>query len=104
MKEYSLQNKKAWEFSAYNLGIEHVGTPEEWAKRDRENPISMLKRYAKFFEGYENIRVANMCRSCGKKAIPLAILKKDGTFICSDFHPFVYKNHGYPEFTRKNNE
>lgn len=81
MKEYSVQNKKAWEFNVYDFWVEHAGKPEKRAKLAKENPVGMLKQYAKFFESYKNIRVANICGSCGKKAIPLAILGADVTIF-----------------------
>ena len=34
MKEYSRQNKKAWEYDAYELWIRTSGTPAERAERD----------------------------------------------------------------------
>lgn len=74
MNEYSLQNKKAWEYNAYEFWVRTSGTPAERARQDMENPIKMLKRYAGYFDRYEGIRVANICGSCGKKAIPLALL------------------------------
>ena len=43
-----------------------------------ENPEGMLRRYAGYFDGYEGVKVANICGSCGKKAVPLALL---GAFV-----------------------
>ncbi len=74
MQDYSVQNKKAWEFSAYDFWISQIGTPAERAEKIKENPVGELKKYAAYFEDYEGIRVANICGSCGKKAVPLAIL------------------------------
>ncbi len=79
MREYSVQNKKAWEYSAYQFWIDNSGAPSERAKKDIENPVGMLRRYANYFDRYTNIRIANICGSCGKKAIPLAILGADVT-------------------------
>lgn len=73
MKDYSKQNKKAWEYNAYDFWYQHC-TPKERAKRDIERPILQLKKYASYFDTYEGVRVANICGSCGKKAIPLAVL------------------------------
>ena len=81
MVDYSIQNKKAWEYNAYDFWIKQAGTPAERAKKDRENPIGMLKRYADYFDTYEGIKVANICGSCGKKAIPLAILGAEVTIF-----------------------
>lgn len=79
MVEYSEQNKRAWEYNAYAFWVEHSGTPEERAKKDLENPLGMLKRYSRYFDAYQGIRVANICGSCGKKAVPLAILGAEVT-------------------------
>ena len=74
MKEYSRQNKKAWEYNAYEFWTKTAGTPAERAKQDMEDPVKMLRRYAQYFDRYEGVKVANICGSCGKKAIPLALL------------------------------
>ncbi len=74
MKDYSMQHKKAWEYNAYEFWVKSSGLPSERAKKDVENPIGMLKRYSDYFDTFDGIRVANICGSCGKKAIPLALL------------------------------
>lgn len=79
MIDYSIQNKKAWEYDAYDFWVRQSGTPRERAKEDRENPIGMLRKYAAYFDRYEGIKVANICGSCGKKAVPLAILGAEVT-------------------------
>lgn len=38
-----------------------------------------LKKYAGYFDRYDNVRIANICGSCGKKAIPLALLGAEVT-------------------------
>lgn len=81
MKDYVRQNKSAWEFNAYEFWVEHDGTPEEHARRDLEDPVGMLKKYAAYFDTFEGIRVANICGSCGKKAIPLAVLGAEVTIF-----------------------
>ncbi len=79
MRDYSRQNKTAWEYSAYDFWVRHGGTPEERARQDVEDPVRMLRRYAAYFDRYDGIRIANICGSCGKKAIPLALLGADVT-------------------------
>ena len=74
MKDYSMQHKKAWEFDAYGFWVRQAGTPEERAKKDMENPKGMLRRHAQYFDRFEGVKIANICGSCGKKAIPLALL------------------------------
>lgn len=78
MEEYSKKNKQAWEFNAYDFWCQNC-TPQERAKADMQNPISQLKKYANYFDIYEKVRIANICGSCGKKAVPLAILGADVT-------------------------
>ncbi len=77
--DYIAQNKKAWEYNAYEFWAEHSGTPSEKAKKDLENPLGMLKWHAGYFDRYKDMKIANICGSCGKKAIPLAILGADVT-------------------------
>lgn len=81
MVEYSIQNKKAWEYSAYEFWVEHSGAPAERARMDMEDPKGMLKKYADYFETYSGIKIANICGSCGKKAVPLALLGAEVTIF-----------------------
>ena len=75
MDEYTMQNKIAWEYNAYDFWVSHSGTPAERAKQDLEDPRKMLKKYSKYFaDDMKGVKIANICGSCGKKAIPLAIL------------------------------
>ena len=79
MEDYSIQNKKAWEYNAYDFWVNQSGTPSERAKKDVKDPIGMLKRYSDYFDTYKGIKVANICGSCGKKAVPLAVLGAEVT-------------------------
>lgn len=81
MKDYSIQNKKAWEYNAYDFWVRESGTPFERAREDLEDPVGKLKKYARYFDTFQGIRVANICGSCGKKAIPLALLGADVTIF-----------------------
>ena len=81
MKEYSKQHKKAWEYDAYAFWVRQAGTPKERAAKDAENPVKMLKQHAAYFDRFEGVRVANICGSCGKKAIPLALLGAEVTIF-----------------------
>lgn len=78
MDKCTKQNKIAWEYNAYDFWVSQAGTPIEKAKQDIENPRAMLKNYAKYFEDVQGIKIANICGSCGKKAVPLSIL---GAFV-----------------------
>ena len=79
MKDYTKQHKKAWEFDAYDFWVRQSGKPEDRAKEDARDPKKMLRRYAAYFDRFEGEKIANICGSCGKKAIPLALLGADVT-------------------------
>lgn len=79
MNDCSRQHKAAWEFDAYGFWLKHAGTPQARAKRSVADPVAQLGRYAAYFERFEGVRVANICGSCGKKAIPLALLGAEVT-------------------------
>ncbi|MDF2611714.1 MAG: SAM-dependent methyltransferase, partial [Lachnospiraceae bacterium] len=64
----------AWEYNAYDFWVSQVGTPAERAKEDLENPRAMLRKYSKYLDDVQGKRIANICGSCGKKAVPLAIM------------------------------
>lgn len=78
METYVQQNKRAWEFCAYDFCCRQM-LPEERARQARENPLMQLRRYAQYFDRYEGVRIANICGSCGKKAVPLSLLGADVT-------------------------
>ena len=79
MNEYSLQNKQAWEYNAYEFWRREAGEPVDRARCIVNNPVAALKRYGAYFDTYDGIRVANICGSCGKKAVPLAVLGAEVT-------------------------
>ena len=47
MVDYSIQNKKAWEYNAYEFWVKQAGTPADRAKKDLENPIVTLPEIVK---------------------------------------------------------
>lgn len=79
METYRLQNKRAWEYNAYDFWVMNVGSPSTQAEKILANPRGMLKRYADYFDDYKGVKIANICGSCGKKAIPLALLGAEVT-------------------------
>ena len=79
MNDAGKQHKRAWEYDAYNFWVKHNGTPEARAKEDVANPVKMLRKYAAYFDHCEGLKIANICGSCGKKAIPLALLGAEVT-------------------------
>ena len=79
MDTYAQKNKVAWEYDAYNFWVNRTGTPTERAKRVLENPGSMLNKHSKHFSEVKGKKIANICGSCGKKAVPLALLGAEVT-------------------------
>ncbi|MDR4314789.1 methyltransferase type 11 [Niallia circulans] len=72
MNEQSATNKAAWEYRAYEFWIKRDGHPKEKAKEIRKNPRA-------FLENVENKKIANLCGSNGRKAVPLALLGAEVT-------------------------
>ena len=79
MADYIAQNKRAWEYNAYDFWYAHNGSPEALAAKLRADPARALKHFAAYFDHFEGLRVANICGSCGKKAVPLALLGAEVT-------------------------
>lgn len=79
MEAYVEKNKQAWEFNAYEFWLRANGAPEELAHRALTDPHGMLRRHARYFDGYRGVKVANICGSCGKKALALAVLGAEVT-------------------------
>lgn len=77
MIDSSKLNKIAWEYGAYDFWVKEAGLPQERAKKIIDNPLGALRRHAAYFDTFKNIKVANICGSCGKKAVPMAILGAD---------------------------
>ena len=74
MVDYIAQNKRAWEYNAYDFWCSHNGAPAELAEKLRADPKGAIRRHAAYFDAFEGVRIANICGSCGKKAVPLVLL------------------------------
>ena len=74
MKDYTLQNKRAWEYDAYAFWVKQMGEPAKAAQDILADPNRGMRRFARYFHGFEGLRVANICGSCGKKALAMAAL------------------------------
>ena len=59
MIDYSIQNKKAWEYNAYDFWVKEAGMPADRAKKIVADPHGALKRYANYFDTYKGIRVSS---------------------------------------------
>lgn len=79
MPDYTSKNKAAWEYNAYDFWVMDSGVPAMRAGKIKSDPIAALKKYAEYFDSFESVKVANICGSCGKKAVPLALLGADVT-------------------------
>lgn len=79
MNEQSEQNKKAWEYRAYEFWHKRDGSPTEKAIQILENPLASLKKHQHHFENVAGQKVANLCGSNGRKAVPLALLGAEVT-------------------------
>ncbi|MFB9324505.1 class I SAM-dependent methyltransferase [Paenibacillus aurantiacus] len=79
MHEQSRINKKAWEYRAYEFWNKRDGSPQEKARRILENPRAALKKHKHLFEHVQGKKVANLCGSNGRKAVPLALLGAEVT-------------------------
>ncbi|MBM7579701.1 class I SAM-dependent methyltransferase [Jeotgalibacillus terrae] len=79
MNNQSSQNKLAWEHRAYEFWCKKDGTPENKAKEIMKNPEAALKKHKPYFDRIEGMKIANICGSNGRKAVPLSILGADVT-------------------------
>lgn len=79
MNESSRQNKTAWEFNAYDFWVQQNGLPWQLAEKIRQDPVKPLGKYTEYFGSVQGLRIANICGSCGKKAVPLALLGAEVT-------------------------
>ena len=79
MREQSRKNKKAWEYRAYEFWHKRDGSPEEKARQILEDPIACLKKHKHHFININGRKVANLCGSNGRKAVPLALLGAEVT-------------------------
>ena len=81
MDNISHQNKKAWSYDAYDFWVKEMGRPEEEAQRMIADPSYYLRRHIEFLRNVEGKKIANLMGSCGKKAIPLALLGAKVTVV-----------------------
>lgn len=77
MIDYIAQNKQAWEYNAYDFWCNHNGSPAELAEALKADPLKAIRRHAVYFDAIKGMKIANICGSCGKKAVPLALLGAD---------------------------
>jgi 2-polyprenyl-3-methyl-5-hydroxy-6-metoxy-1,4-benzoquinol methylase len=81
VNEQSEVNKKAWSYRAYEFWTNNLGLPNEVAKDMISNPKKHLRRHIEFLGDVKDKKIVNLLGSCGKKAVPLAILGADVTIV-----------------------
>lgn len=81
MNEQSTKNKMAWEFRAYEFWNKRDGSPKDKANKILENPKACLKKHKQYFDHIEGKKIANLCGSNGRKAVPLALLGAEVTIF-----------------------
>lgn len=79
MEENVLQNKKAWEYRAYEFWCQNYGEPQAAATRLVSDPKARLRYHRKDLENVAGLRIANPCGSNGRIAVPLALLGAEVT-------------------------
>lgn len=81
MNSISDKNKKAWEYRAYEFWNMNYGTPKDKATQMKKDPLSYLDYHKEFFSNIKGLKIANVCGSNGRKAVPLALLGSDVTIF-----------------------
>ena len=81
ISEAGEQNKRAWEHRAYEFWNRRYGKPEDLAVRLIENPLEQLKKHKAYFDDIAGKKIANLCGSNGRKAIPLSLLGAEVTIF-----------------------
>jgi len=74
MNEQCILNKKAWEYRAYEFWNSRDGAPMDNAIKILKNPKACLKKHQEYFNHIEGKKIANICGSNGRKAVPLALM------------------------------
>lgn len=73
MDELTAQNKRAWEYRAY----EHwnrLATPAEKAQELIRDPLAAIRFHEQEFDHVRGLSVANVCGSNGRRAVAIALL------------------------------
>lgn len=81
MNKQSEINKKAWSYRAYEFWKNNMGLPTVVAQDMLKRPNYHLRRHIEYLGDVNGKKVINLLGSCGKKAIPLAILGADVTIV-----------------------
>lgn len=81
MDKQSEQNKQAWNYRAHEFWLKELGDPKSLARDMLKDPRCFLRRYIDELGNLKGKKIINPLGSCGKKAIPLAILGANVTVV-----------------------
>jgi 2-polyprenyl-3-methyl-5-hydroxy-6-metoxy-1,4-benzoquinol methylase len=79
MNSQSRINKKAWEYRAYEFWNKRDGAPMESASKILRNPRACLKKHKEHFNDLKGKKIANICGSNGRRAVPLSLMGAEVT-------------------------
>lgn len=74
-------NKEAWSYRAYEFWVNRLGLPNDVAKDMIRQPKTYVRRHIEFLGDVNGKKIVNLLGSCGKMAVPLAILGADVTIV-----------------------
>jgi 2-polyprenyl-3-methyl-5-hydroxy-6-metoxy-1,4-benzoquinol methylase len=81
MNSQSEKNKKAWSYRAYEFWNNRLGSPDELAEAMKKHPESYVRKHLEYLGEVKGKKLANLLGSCGKKAVPLALLGAEVTVV-----------------------
>ncbi|WDV46862.1 class I SAM-dependent methyltransferase [Clostridiaceae bacterium M8S5] len=81
MNNQSKTNKEAWSHRAKEFWIKDLGEPQTVAKDMTKRPKYYLRRHIDLLGEVNQKSIINILGSCGKKAIPLALLGANVTIV-----------------------
>lgn len=81
MSSQSEANKAAWSYKAYDFWTEELGEPLKLAESMVKDPNMYLRRHLEYLGEVKEKKIINLLGSCGKKAIPLALMGANVTIV-----------------------
>jgi ubiquinone/menaquinone biosynthesis C-methylase UbiE len=79
--EASQQNQISWNTGAYEAWVNRLGTPNEAAKKLKEDPAKRIGNAIEYMGDVKGKKIANLLGSNGNKAVALALLGADVTVV-----------------------
>ncbi len=75
------ENKSAWEKEHENAWIERFGTPADYAKKIKKDPLNLLGSLATALGDVRGKKILNVMGSNGNKAVALSLIGADVTVV-----------------------